>query len=456
MRLIPYFNIALLTILIFLCFFFFFSLTKEENFLSPQFETVVAEQQENPFEQPNDLHLQEGAFALRYVPPHITLPDLRDEILFFGKNVRPDALKGPSSFHIGLKSSGETCIIKEGSPIYLLYRNSYSSHKNSYSESARPLWGEEETPSSSSCYILSPDNQPTSLWIEADSVSEESIAIHVQILNEKNDLVTDPNEFHSFMLKTEIQPKSQFVSWELDGIRVDSGLLIRQQARWTGHDTFLELHGGEEFSNKIGKERIEFENINSPYICFIGLDEFLIWKNNRWIEPEEGESTDKYPLLHLKKIEEQMITFELWNSNGRDKTSMNLVRIRNPEQMPSLSQEFKFVGAKTWSQFVIECQNGKRLTLKPTDWIILTDMGWEKLDSSEMIDNYVEGKLSGPMFVFDKLLKHDGRQLFVGHLFNRQRDEVESIEIDTSITTSSDFYYTDQPFTNDSTSLEDD
>lgn len=383
----------------------------------------------------------EELFTLKWVPPQMQLPDLRQELLFFGKNARPDSLPGRASFHFSLKGSGEHSLVREGERTYLVYQGSYSP-KEYRADQAEPfvsgpqaLWGEVSRRAQSEeshPYVFSPGKQPTPLWFEVKQMGEQSVEVRVSMFDEKGTLVVSPSTLRTFHLQQQEFPKAQIVGWDLSGYRADATLLVRQKARWIGPDLFLELHGGDEFAHVTGKERIDFLDDSRPYSCFVTCGDFLIWREDHWEVTQPGEETESLPLMVVKKIDEKIMSFELWDPEGRGKTHLSLIHAKDHQGMPNLSQEFKFVGAKTWAQFIVECRTGGRMTLKPHDWLVLTQNGWIKLDSPAHIDAFVGQSINGPLFVLDKMTKKNGRQVLIGHLFNSSRTEVEEIELTSS------------------------
>ncbi len=391
----------------------------------------------SPFSEFDDFfqEIGESAWALRWVSPQMQLPDLRQQLIFCGKNGRPDSLPGKESFHIALKGTAEKVLIQEGDKAYLVYQGSYTpKFQATIQEAEGPLWGDvtKGEASEKNPYIFSPGNQPTPLWIEVISGGEQAIEIRVSMLDEKGACINSPAHLSQIQIPLQDYIRSQTPGWELGGHRVDATLLARQKARWIGKDIFLEKHGGSEFSHILGKERVDFLHGTHPYSCFVSVGDWMIWKGGKWEVAQGKEGTHGYPLMLVKKIEEKVISFELWDVEGKGKTLLSLIRARDQAPLPNISQEFKFVGAKTWAQFIVESRAGGRLTLKPHDWLVLTPDGWIKLSSAEQVDAYVEQSLTGPLFILDKLIKKNGRQVLIGHLFNASRTEVEEIELASS------------------------
>lgn len=240
--------------------------------------------------------------------------------------------------------------------------------------------------------------------------------------------VSTPENLAQFSLNLSQWQHANLPQWELGGVRVDSSLLVRQKAKWIGRDHFLEIHGGSDFATCIGKERIDFAQNDATASCFVGEGDFLIWKDDRWVKPAEGEDTKRYNLLMVKKIDDKVMTFEAWDTVGRRNVMINLLKTKDPTGFPNIEQEFSFVGAKTWAQFITECR-GQRQVLRPNDWLIFTENEWRVLASEEEIDNYVAQKLQGPLFIIDKMSKEGGRQVLTGHIFNSSRTEMRDVEL---------------------------
>lgn len=431
-----------------------FLVTSNDHDEEISFITPVQQKRELPnspfFVEGSDHDFEEGALALKWVPPQMQLPDLRGELIFYGKNGRPDNIPGKRSYHLALKGSQERKLIPERERTYLIYKGNYTppssqTYRETISPAQRPIWGEVTPQKERESYIFSPDNQPTALWLEVAPLNDQEVAVRVNMLDEKGALVASPQELCSFSQPLQDFPKAETMGWDLGKYRVDTTLLVRQKARWIGPDLFLEMHGGEEFAYALGRERIDFFDPSTPYSCFVKEGDLLIWKEERWEVADAHQSTQNLPLMVVRKIDEKIISFDLWDPEGKGKVALSLLRSREAVGTPNLSQEFKFVGAKTWAQFIVENRDRERITLKPQDWLVLTENGWIKLDTPEQIDDYIEHRLTGPLFIFDKMTRQNGRQVLVGHLFNTSRTQVETVELPASSNTSLANFYRNIP-----------
>lgn len=352
--------------------------------------------------------IAEPFLALKYHPLTSQLPDLKKALVFYGKNGRPDAMLTKPHLHFSFTGNKT---ITAGFPEERLYL-----HYNK--EASQPH------------YAFSKDNQKTSLWIEADIQDEDAI-VKVFMENEYGEIVQEPGNLARFNLKAVTQSKfggATDEAQEIGGYRIDGSLLARQKAKWFGYDRFLEKHGGEEFLSCAGKHRVDFGDPNSRYSVFVAAGDCLIHEANRWKVISPGTESLSNHLLVVKKIDDRIMNFELWDVEGKNKIVLNIIKAHESNKNQVFDNTFKFVGARTRSQFVFEIDD-ERVLLRPKDWLVLTDDGWKKLTTPEEIDDYVEHKLAGPLFVFDGIVKKEDGQVFYGTMFNAARTEMQAIEL---------------------------
>lgn len=350
----------------------------------------------------------EPLLALQQSPPTLQLPDLRQQLIYYGKNGRPDAQSTHTLLHFSLNGNKTVVSTPPGEKLYLFYDRKMTPGR----------------------YNFSPQNEKTSLWIEATPVDNE-VQVQVTLENDKGEKIVEPEAFAQFRL-----PEKEFIryagtNWEIGSFRVDGTLLARQRARWYGPDRFLERHGGEEFKHSIGKQRIDFGENDDLYSVFVKSGDCLIWDQNRWKVVSPGEESLSHPLLVVKKIDERLMTFELWDVEGKGKILLNLLKSTEPwavQNAQTLQHMFKFVGARTRTQCVFEI-NRERMILRPSDWLLLTPKGWKKLATEEEIDQYVKRKLAGTLFVFEGIARKDERQTMVGMLYSPARNDCQAVEL---------------------------
>lgn len=387
---------------------------RQPNQLAPA--NVSAKQSKLPkgaFEQPPEAYkrIGEPLLVLQTTPPSLQIPDLRQQLIYYGKNGRPDAQPQTTFLHFSFNGSRHVVSVSPQEKLYLVY---------------------EKKNNAPSRYAFSPNNSESSLWIEAASVDNEAV-VKAFIKNDKNEIITEPESHAQFHLQEKEFVRFAGASWELGTYRVDGTLLARQKARWYGPDRFLERHGGEEYKEAVGKQRIDFGENDDIYSVFVGAGDCLIWDQNRWKSALPGEQSLHHPLLVIRKIDERLMTFELWDVEGKGKIILNLLKSTEPwatHNAHTLQHLFKFVGARTKTQYVFEISR-ERMHLRPSDWLLMTAKGWKKIETEEEIDNYVKRKTPGALFVFEGVTRKDDRQVILGTLYNPSRSDFQAIEIPT-------------------------
>lgn len=347
--------------------------------------------------------IKEPVFSLKFSPLSVQLPDLRRHLNYFGRNGRPDAKDDSPVLYFAFGTSKVPSAVLPEKRYYLLYDKLQKQ------------------------YAFSPNNAETPLWIEV-SLHGNQVAVKVGMKGDNDQVIEEPSSNAHFALAEKEYARAGGSTWELGKWRVDGTLLARQKAKWYGIDRFLEKHGGEEFKDFEHKQRIDFGEPDEIYSVYVGPEDCMAWKDGKWQVFKPGKETLGYPLLCVRKVDDRIMNLELWDNEGKGKIVLNLLKTSEAWIPQNLMQGFKFMGARTRSQFVFEI-NKERMLLKPHDWLVLTDKGWQKLVTPEDIDNYVERKVVGPLFIFDGIERKEDRQIIMGTLFNASRTEMSTVEL---------------------------
>ncbi len=344
-------------------------------------------------------------FDLKFSPTPILLPDLRTQLIYCGKNGRPDAHPENTTLHFAFNGNPNLATVETGKKLYLQFDKKAATR-----------------------YVFSPSNAETSLWLESSLQGNEA-QVKLYMKSDKGDIIHEPAAHAQFNLPERENMRMAGRTWDIGKWRVDGSLLARQKARWMGPDRFLEKHGGDEYSAVNGKHRVEFNDDEDSYSVYIGMNDSLIWEDNRWKAVKPNQDSLKCPLMVVRRVEDRLMGFELWDVEGKGKIVLNLVKTTEPWQSQNLETCFKCVGARTRSQYIFEIE-GQRVYLSPNDWILQTEEdGWLKLTKTADIDDYVNRKITGALFVFDGVGRNEERQVLLGTLFNPSRTETKSIEL---------------------------
>jgi len=353
-----------------------------------------------PFSRSDDEYNNIGEPVLQLSQNKISqIPDLRNILIFHGINNRPD-MQNPKNptVTLSLRGANGTLTI----PIQEKAFISYDSDNKRY---------------------IFTHKSP----LEANfSLLDQLLNVIIQIVPDNINSLEEEYPKATFKLKkTTLQRRKP---WKIDGLNVDNNLFLQQKAQWYGKDLFLETHGGEDFKLIADKERIDFNNKAVPYSIFAKEKESFIWKDSRWQEITLFEDTLSYPLLYIDKIEERMMNISLWSPNGKIENHLHIVKSRETWSPSFLESQIKFIGSKTTSQAIVEINNN-RTTITANDWIIYYNKEWTKIESRKQLDNYLNNKLHGELFIFKGLGKNESGPVLQGHIFNRSKTEKHLFEI---------------------------
>jgi hypothetical protein len=410
---LPWLNSALLSSIgIFILGTAFIALKNSDEIIYSDPEVKVSNLPKGAFALSKDSYIAIGepVLSLQSEPPSIQVPDLRQQLIYYGKNGRPDAQANKEVLHFSFNGSKQIAAISPKEKLYLRYEKSQSPSK----------------------YIFSQDNAPTSLWLTADPYGQEA-TIDLVLQTEEGDIISEPSSLAHFKLSEKEFVRNSGVNWDVGGFNADGALLVRQKAKWVGPDYFLEHHGGDEYKRTQGKQKIEFGEGDQLYSVFVAEGDCMIWQNNRWKEVVAGTDSLGSPLLVVKKIDDRIMALELWDVAGKGKITLNLLKSVEPWMAQNgqiIHNTFKFVGARTRSKYIFEV-NQDRILLSPQDWLIYlpADGGWKKLETAEAIDAYVDRKQTGALFVFEGVSREGGQQTVIGKLFSPGRSECKVIEL---------------------------
>lgn len=347
----------------------------------------------------------------KWTPITLQLPDLRTILFYYGINSRPDAKTEAIRLQFGVGAGGGStntpntlAAVSPNEPLYLIYDKSQGAGR----------------------YLFSANNQPTNLWIVAQP-EDNSVKVDVFLQDEEGNRVKDPAARLQFNLPQKELTRSAPTNWLLGTLRVDGTLLARQKARWYGQDMFLNDHGGPEYTDIIGKERIEFGEGPERYVVYLGPNSCLIWKDQRWQPASSVADSTTYPLLCVKKIEERLLRLELWDVEGKARVPLTLLRSTETWNPKALEKDFVFTAPRTLSQYIFTIRK-ERAILRMHDWFVLSKEGWKKLITPQQIDAFVDEREPGVLFIFEGPKEKGGVRILSGMLYNATRSAKTEVE----------------------------
>lgn len=408
--LLRYINLFLICLTVFVSFFAFSAWIELQPVKLPEAKNKELACLPYSFQQQEEqLKAIDKAFlALEKNEIRTALPDLRNTLLYFGSNVRPDVSQEASAVQMGFRGNQSSFPVPTKTKVYLKYE---------------PKMG-----NMAARWSFSENNAPTATWIEA-TPQENNCQIQVRMSNSEGQEIAEPPEFATITLPLMHMPfnAQAGANFEIGGFRVDGSLLIRQKAVWRGQDLFLQELGGDEYAFAKEKERIDFFDPENPYFCFAGLGDCLAYFEGRWHEVKPGPDSRNKPLLVVRKIDERGMGFDLWDASGKARVMLEL---HKAPVMPAFAAKFdiKLVGARSKRDWIAEV-SGNRMLLRADDWLLCNQEGWHKINTPQALDDFVNGTSRGILLVLEGTEKEGSDVGLVGKLFDETRTQVVPLRI---------------------------
>lgn len=354
-----------------------------------------------PFQQSPEAYAAIANPLLRLSEPslYVQLPDLRKALSYVGRNGRPDVNPQDMPLYFLLTGDSRVREVEPRQPAYLLYDIKQSPPR----------------------YKWSPENQETPLWLEATPAVEE-VVVYVKMRGPNGELIKEEGDKASFTLKERPQSASK-EPWMINNIRVDGAFLARQQAKWQGIDLFIKDHGGEDYAAYQNKQRIDFGTGADLYSIWAQEGSCFVW-DDKWKPADLADpaSTRDKPLLCVKQVSDRVMNLVLWDVGGRRKVSLTLIKATESWHPATLEKDFHLVGVRTRTQAVVEVR-GEREVLSAQDWLLFKEGAWKKLKTLDEIENYVDRKLVGPLFIVDKIEREEGDYALKATLYSSGRTD---------------------------------
>lgn len=197
-----------------------------------------------------------------------------------------------------------------------------------------------------------------------------------------------------------------------------SALRILAEGHLLGKDVFLKSYG--EGSSL---QRLEIAGTEA---MAIREGDLLAWKGEKWCKigsPMEGQNL---PLTRVCKVDEKTVLFEAWGLDGYSR-----IAISSCTQIPFKTKSDEFLSSvRIRSEKQISCMLDKQcFVLRVGDWVLKEDNRWKILRKREEKDAYLQGKLEGELFVFDRIDLKGGQKNLQGNLVNLGRSQMLPINV---------------------------
>lgn len=323
-----------------------------------------------------------GPLALNGVRQRNPVPNLTRELTVLARNHRPGTAGDETALLLGLKSTQEELIAFNGQALYLKR-------------------GVHDTFTFSS--------EPTSLVIVPLAMEGKEVLMTVVSGEQKGEFILKETPKSSKALE-----KTAFVK-------------ALKSGKWWGPDLFLENYGGADYRSLLGKHKLEF----ADSVCYVSEGDYLIWENETWKPAPTSPLSPFLPIAQVSAITSKGVQIEAWDETGFGVVSVQLAHPKVPRVNHKMEELVTAARPRAASE--LSCVLGKRrVVLREGDWWLKTAAGWRHLKKLGDIEDYLEHRARGELFIFESIAMEKGKAVIKGQCFDTMRTQMQPIALNVS------------------------
>ena len=345
--------------------------------------------------------LGKGALSLHPLKKSSLVPDLSREILVLARSTRPDCNPGEESFLISTKSSPQSRVVAPGEQLFL-ERLDNGDHEPTY------RFTDKRMP----------------LWIRPMGSGKEDVCIEVGLFSPGKQSETFLEEVAEVLVQPVRAPSSseKKESFYLSSVR---------NAKWWGSDALLKQYGGAEYREMMLKQKIELLTEHGSEFYFLAAGDYLQWLEGRWQKTSLSTTVAGVPVAQVKNVTSKTLDIEVWDERGFYPQLVHF-DIEVPSKT-SQKNDLHSSSIRLRSSSQVACTLGKRrFILKEGDWLLKVGKSWRNLRRSKDVENCLQHRLRGELFIFDSIEKQQGKYFLKGHLFDEMRTQMTPISLPIS------------------------
>ncbi|MCY3974558.1 MAG: hypothetical protein OXF02_03320 [Simkaniaceae bacterium] len=186
-----------------------------------------------------------------------------------------------------------------------------------------------------------------------------------------------------------------------------------------GRDLLFATYGGAFYRQRTTHERVEPGDATHTSF-YLKRGDGLVWKEARFVREEPG--SHHLPEARVRAITDSEIEWLLREVAGEEGTIFIQKKENTPPPANLMEETFSEVRKRTASR--TSCRlKGKKVVLKPGDWLLHTPRGWHVADTLREVEAVLHFRWGGELFVFDGIEERGGRSCIKGTLFNPPRTQ---------------------------------
>lgn len=249
-------------------------------------------------------------------------------------------------------------------------------------------------------------------WVDLQPVNPDQILAHVFM----NDVPGSSGEVGSFYVTSEESPIRS-----AHDFAEGSPFRILATSKLLGKDLFLGKYKEGDLV-----QRIELPGLLKGEIIPLKEGDLLSWKEGAWCKIQTLTENEKSLIARVVSFDERTLLFEAWGLDEYVRFSVS-----SSQLIPYKTKGDEFISSvRIRSEKQISCMMEKQcFVLRVGDWVLKEDNRWKILRKAEEQEAYLQGKLEGELFVFDRIELKGGQKTLHGYLFNVGRSQMIPIDV---------------------------
>lgn len=249
-------------------------------------------------------------------------------------------------------------------------------------------------------------NQESAFWAEVQSLGQEIVARFFVSREEKQE------EIGAYRF---IPEEASFRS--ISEFSEGSPMKALAEGKVLGKDLFLKTYkDGATF------QRLEINHQIIP----VKESDLLVWKEEKWQPVATIPEAQNLPLAKVSHVDDKNVIFDAWGLDGYSRISVSSL-----QQIPFKTKSDEFLSSvRIRSEKQISCMLDKQcFVLRVGDWVLKEENRWKILRKNEEKEAYLQGKVEGELFVFDRIDLKSGQKNIQGNLVNLARSQMISVNV---------------------------
>lgn len=249
-------------------------------------------------------------------------------------------------------------------------------------------------------------NKESAFWAE---VQKDGQGIIARFLIDRGENQEEIGSFRFIPEEASFRASSEFSE--------GSPLKVLADGKILGKDLFLKTYKeGGTF------QRLEINNQVIP----IKEGDLLVWKEEKWLAVPTMQEAQNFPLARASHVDDKNIIFDAWGLEGYSRISVSSF-----QQIPFKTKSDEFLSSvRIRSEKQISCMLEKQcFVLRVGDWVLKEENRWKILRKAEEKEGYLQGKVEGELFVFDRIDLKSGQKNVQGNLVNLARSQMIPVNV---------------------------